>query len=159
MSIVYEVQVPGEVPESELYLLVDTIRRRLGESGQVGTLGRSVSWSSSNKDRRLQVTIVSRHGQTTIRVDERLGPLAGALFGGIMGGGGGGVGGMSFGIGMGIFHSAVLSLSIWGGFVGAAYMTARTIFKMQVRKRRDTLHSLVAELADQARGLMRILPR
>lgn len=159
MSIVYEAKLPGEVPESELYLLVDTIRRRMGESGQVGTLGRSVSWTSTTKERRLQISIVSRHGKTTIRGDERLGNLAGALFGGIMGGGGGGVGGVSFGIGMGVFHSAVISLGIWGSAVSAAYLLARTIFKAQVSKRRNTLRSLVDELADQSRDLMRVLPR
>jgi hypothetical protein len=159
MSIVYEAQIPGEVPESELYVLVDTIRRRMGESGQVGTLGRSVSWSTTQKDRRLQISIVSRHGKTTIRADERLGNLAGALYGGIMGGGGGGAGGMSFGILMGAFHSAAIALGVWGGFVGAAYVVARTVLKAQVNKRRNTLHSLVAELSDQARDLMRVLPR
>jgi hypothetical protein len=159
MSIVYEAQLTGEVPESELYLLVDTIRRRMGESGQVGTLGRSVSWSSTSKDRRLQISIVSRQGKTTIRADERLGNLAGALFGGIMGGGGGGGGGLSFGVGMGAFHSAAVSLGIWGGIIAAAYLTARTVFKSLVQKRRNTLHSLVGELADQARDLMRVLPR
>jgi serine/threonine-protein kinase len=159
MSIVYEAQLTGEVPESELYLLVDTIRRRMGESGQVGTLGRSVSWSSTSKDRRLQISIVSRQGKTTIRADERLGNLAGAIFGGIMGGGGGGGGGLSFGVGMGAFHSAAFSLGIWGGIIAAAYLTARTVFKSLVRKRRNTLHSLVGELAEQARDLMRVLPR
>ncbi|HEV8233803.1 MAG TPA: serine/threonine-protein kinase, partial [Gemmatimonadaceae bacterium] len=37
MSILYEVDVVGEVPESEMYILVDTIRRRIGEAGHAGT--------------------------------------------------------------------------------------------------------------------------
>ena len=159
MAITYEVTIPGEVPESELYVLVDTIRRRLGDFGHVGTLGKSVSWNATSKERRLQISVVARHGQTTIRADERLGPLAGGLFGGIVGGGGGGMGGMSFAIGMGAFHSAVIALGLWSGFVATAYVTARTIFKAQANKRRNTLRSLVLELADQARGLMRVLPR
>ena len=159
MSIMLELRVAGEVPESELYILVDTIRRRLGDPGHVGTIGRSVSWSSTNKNRRLQISIVPRHGATTIRIDERLGPLAGALFGGIMGGGGGGTTGVTVGIGMGVFHSAIIAAGLWGGAVVSAYALARTIFKAQVRSRRAALNALVLELAEQARETMRLLPR
>jgi eukaryotic-like serine/threonine-protein kinase len=158
LSILYEVQLTGEVPESELYVLVDTIRRRMGEPGHVGTIGKSVSWSSANKNRRLQISIVARHGKTSIRVDERLGQLAGGLYGGIVGGGGGGSGGIAFGIGMGAFHSAFMALGLWGGVIAGAALLARTIFKAQVRNRRETLRSLVMELADQARDLIRSLP-
>jgi hypothetical protein len=159
MSIVLELRVVGEVPESELDILVDTIRRRMGESGHVGSIGRSVSWSSSDKHRRLQISIVPRHGSTTIRIDERLGGLAGAIFGGIMGGGGGGTTGVTVGIGMGVFHSAFIAAGLWGGVVVGAYTLARTIFKAQVRKRRAALHALALELAEQARDTMRLLPR
>jgi serine/threonine-protein kinase len=159
MSIQYEVKIPGEVPESELYVLVDTIRRRMGEPGHLGTLGRSVSWSSSSKNRRLQVSIISRHGSTTIRGDERLGQLAGALFGGIVGGGGGGSTGISIGIGMSVFHSGLAAFGIWGLAATSSYALARTIFAAQARRRRDALRSLVLELADEARELMHVLPR
>jgi len=159
MSILYEVELPGEVPESELYLLIDTIRRRVGEPGQVGTLGKSVSWSSANRNRSMQVSIVSRHGKTTLRLDERLGQLAGGLYGGIVGGGGGGSGGLMFGIGMGAFHSLAASLGLWGAAIGGTFLLARTVFKAKVRSRRQALRSLMLELADQARDLMRALPR
>jgi len=159
MSIMLELRVVGEVPESELDILVDTIRRRMGESGHVGSIGRSVSWSSSDKHRRLQISIVPRHGSTTIRIDERLGGLAGAIFGGIMGGGGGGTTGVTVGIGMGVFHSAFIAAGLWGGVVVGAYTLARTIFKAQVRKRRAALRALALELAEQARETMHVLPR
>jgi eukaryotic-like serine/threonine-protein kinase len=159
MSILFEVQVTGEVPDSEMYVLVETIRRRMGDPGHVGALGRSVSWSSDNKSRRLQISIVARHGQTTIRIDERLGQLAGALYGGIVGGGGGGSGGVMFGIGMGTFHSLAASLGLWGGAIAAAALLARTIFRAQVGSRRETLRKLALELAEQARDTMRVLPR
>jgi serine/threonine protein kinase len=159
MSIVLELRVVGEVPESELYILVDTIRRRMGESGHVGSIGRSLSWSSSNKNRRLQISIVPRHGSTTIRIDERLGQLAGMLYGGIVGGGGGGSGGVTIGIGMGTFHSAAVAAGLWGGVLVGAVVLARTIFKAQVRSRRAALHALALELAEQARETMHLLPR
>jgi hypothetical protein len=159
MSLLYEIHVQGEVPESELYILVDTIRRRMGEPGHVGAIGRSVSWSSANKNRRLQISIVSRQGRTTIRVDERLGQLAAGLYGGIVGGGGGGSAGLTFGVGMAVFHSVAVCFGLWSGAIAGAYLLARTIFKAQVRSRREELRALAHELADQARDTMRVLPR
>jgi len=159
MSIVYEVEIPGEVPESELFILVNTIRRRVGEAGNAGTIGRSVSWSSTSKNRNVQITIVSRHGKTSIRVDERLPQLAGALFGGIMGGAGGGSGGIAFGIGMGTLHSLLLSFGIWGVAIAGSYVGARAVFSAQTRKRRKALRELAEELAMQARDAIKTLPR
>jgi serine/threonine-protein kinase len=159
MSIMLELRVVGEVPESELYILIDTIRRRIGDPGHVGSIGRSVSWSSADKHRRVQISIVPRHGFTTIRIDERLGGLAGALFGGIMGGGGGGTTGVTIGLGMGVFHSALIAAGLWGSAVVGTYTLARTIFKAQVKSRRAALHALALELAEQARETVRLLPR
>ena len=153
-----EVQVQGEVPETDLDLLVDIIRQRLGDAGHVGTLGRSVSWSATAKDRRLQISIVPRHGRTTIRIDERLAPLAGALFGGIVGGGGGGSAGIVMGIGMNVFHSLAISLGLWGVAVASAYGLARTIYRMKARGREETLRALAEELAAQVRASTRLLP-
>ena len=151
MAVMYEVEVPGEVPDSEMFILVDTIRRRLGEAGQFGSIGRSVSWSSNSKDRRLQISILSRHGKMTIRADERMPPLAGQIFGGIMGGVGGGSGGLAFALGMAVFHSVGASLGIWGAVIGGSYLFARYLYSAKVRKRGNELRELVEELAAQAR--------
>jgi hypothetical protein len=117
-----------------------------------------VSWSSAIKNRRVQISIVPRHGKTMIRIDERLGQLAGALFGGIIGGGGGGSGGIAMAIGTAVFHSLAVSLGIWGGTIGGAYLLARTIYGAQARGRRKELRALIEELAVQARAAMRALP-
>ena len=151
MAVMYEVEVAGEVPDSETFVLVDTIRRRIGEAGQFGSIGRSVSWSSNSKNRRLQISIFSRHGKTTIRADERMPPLAGAVFGGVMGGVGGGSGGLAFAIGMAGFHSVAASLGVWGAIIGGSYLLARTIYGAQVRRRGKELRDLVEELSAQAR--------
>jgi len=142
-----------------MYVLVDTIRRRVGEAGHAGAIGRSVSWSSASKNRNLQITIIARHGKTSIRVDERLAPLAGGLFGGIMGGVGGGSGGLSFALGAAVLHSLALSFGIWGVAITGSYVLARTIYGAQVRKRLESLGALTEELAQQARDAIRMLPR
>jgi hypothetical protein len=81
------------------------------------------------------------------------------LFGGIIGGGGGGSGGLWMGVGKGTFHSVAMALGLWAGAIGSAYFLARTIFKRQVRSRREALRALALELADQARDAVRVLPR
>src|SRR5437879_13318401 len=118
-----------------MYVLVDTIRRRVGEAGNAGMIGRSVSWSSASKNRNLQISILSRHGKTSIRLDERLGQLAGALVGGVMGGVGGGSGGLAFAIGLATFHSVGASLGVGGAAVGGAYLSAGTLSEAQDRQR------------------------
>jgi serine/threonine-protein kinase len=149
MSISYEVAVPGEVPESEYFMLVEIIRRRIGDPGHVNTLGRSLSWSISSKNRNLTISVIPRAGRTTIRVDERLGQLAGALFGGIVGGGGGGSVGFAIGIGTAVFHSLALAFGVWGAAIGGCYLLARSIFTSQVNKRARELRELLQDLSAQ----------
>jgi hypothetical protein len=158
LGIGYELQVVGEVPEADFLLLVEIVRQQLGDAGHVATIGRSVSWSSSNQKRRVQVSIIPRGGRTTIRVSERLGPLCGALFGGIIGGGGGGSSGIAFGVGMGVFHSALAACGVLGATLTGTYLLARTIYPAQTRSRREELRTLVERLAMQARDSSRVLP-
>ena len=84
-----EAEIDGEITAGEYELVVDTIRGVLGDEGSVTSLGRSLTWSSrivSRKGRNLSVSIVPRAGRTRIRIDEKLGQLAGGLYGGIVGG-------------------------------------------------------------------------
>jgi hypothetical protein len=118
-----------------------------------------VSWSSTGKNRNLQITIASRHGKTKIRIDERLSPLAGAAFGGLMGGVGGGSFGVAFAIGMAAMHSVAASFGIWGLTITGSYALARKIYQRQVGKRLKALRELAAELAQQARDAIKLLPR
>lgn len=81
--------IEGEIAAGDYELVVDTIRGVLGDEGSVSSLGRSLTWSSrmlSRKGRNVSVSIVPRGGRTRIRIDERLGQIAGGLYGGIVGG-------------------------------------------------------------------------
>ncbi|MDQ6885696.1 MAG: serine/threonine protein kinase [Gemmatimonadota bacterium] len=145
-SLSYDAVVAGEVPDSEFEMLVETIRRSMGNVGHVSTLGRSLAWTHDGQQRKMHVTIVPRAGRTTIRIDEKLGPLAGALFGGIMGGVGGGLGAPTIGIAMGAFHSGGVALACGGGIVAGAYLLARTIFSSSSRRRGREHQRLLGEL-------------
>lgn len=148
LNIVHEVDVPKEVRTEDFEVLALMIQRAIGDPGHVSALGKSLHWSAAQQQRRLQITIVPRNGRTIIRADERLQPLVGGLFGGIVGGVGGGVGG-GFGmpLGIGIWHSAVAGLGLFGATVVGAYLTARTLYRSIRGTRERELKDLVDELA------------
>lgn len=146
----YEVVVEGEMPTSDYDLLIDAIRRNVGESGALGAVGRSFAWQSAGR-RSVQVSVVPRNGKTTIRVSENLRNLAGGLFGGIMGGYGGGSTGIWLGIAMAMRHP-LLGAALWFGNIGLAYGVARGVFRSMSNRRGDALRVLAEELAVEARA-------
>ena len=75
--IVVEATIDGEMPERDYDLVLDIIRREIGEVGQIGSVGRTFSWSVSNQNRKLQISVMPRGGRTTVRVDEQLSNVAG----------------------------------------------------------------------------------
>ena len=150
-TLAFEAVVDGEMRERDFDLMIDVIRRALGDPGNVSAVGRSLSWTSTDKQRKVQVSVLVRDGRTAIYVGERLKDLAGGLFGGIMGGGGGGMIGPSIGMGVEGLGSGFAAVGIAFGFIGVAYTVARTIFTHIVRKRRETLQQLTEKLAEQAR--------
>jgi hypothetical protein len=131
-------------------LLLDVIRRHVGESGTLGSVGRSFNWQSMAR-RNVQVSVVPRGGKTTIRVSENLRTWVGGLFGGIMGGYGGGSTGVFVGIGVGM-HSPAIGVALWLGNVGLAYTVARGILRTVSNRRRDALRALTESLASEARA-------
>jgi len=145
----YEIVVDGEMPTSDYDLLLDVIRRDVGESGSLGTVGRSFSWQSAGR-RNIQVSVVPRNGKTTIRVSENLRNLAGGLFGGIMGGYGGGTTGMWVAVAVGT-HSVVVGIAAWLGNLALAYGVARGILRSAGNRRGDSLRNLAQALASEAR--------
>ena len=150
-AIAFEAVVDGEMPERDFDVLVDLIRRSLGDAGMVSAVGRSLTWSSADRQRKISISVLVRGGKTSIYVGERLRELAGGLFGGIMGGGGGGMLGPAFGIGLNYFHFAGAVAMIALGAIGTTYGIARTVFTRIARSRSEVLRKLTATLAEQAR--------
>jgi serine/threonine protein kinase len=147
-SIVVEVEVPKEVRAEDFEVLALTIQRALGDPGHISSLGRSLHWSAAQQQRRLQISVVPRHGRTIIRADERLGPLVGGIFGGIVGGAGGGFGGgMGMPLGIALTHSVAVAFGLFGVIAGSAYLFARRLFAWLRRKRERELSDLVDDLA------------
>src|SRR5262249_53001570 len=127
-ALEYEVRVDGEASERDLEIAVELIRRAMKQVGVVSRIGRSLSWSSVGDERKVDITIVARNGQTMIRANERLGQLAGGLFGGIIGGVGGGGGSAAMAIGASTLHSLPIAFAMWASVAGGAYALARGIY-------------------------------
>jgi serine/threonine-protein kinase len=150
-SIAYEAVVPGEMPERDFDVLIDLIRRTLNDAGNVSQVGRSLTWLSADKQRRVQATVLVRDGRTTIHVSERLRDLIGGLYGGIIGGGGGASLGPILGFGLDALNQPVLIIPMVAAAVGTAFGIARTIFSRIFRSRSEVLHSLTERMAQEAR--------
>jgi uncharacterized membrane protein len=148
-KILFERVVEGELPETEYSALVEEIRRVVGQVGMVSQLGRSFSWSTARglaSRRDLEVAVSVRGGRTRIAVQESLGQLAGAVFGGIGGGmGGGGMGPIMGGSVIGVI------VPLW---LGATFLTARTVYSRTSRKRERELELLADRLAATVREVV-----
>ena len=147
--IVVEVVVDAEMPERDYDLVLDLIRRDIGEVGQIGSVGRTFSWSVSNQSRKLQISVMPRGGKTTIRVDEQLSHLTGGIFGGMMGGIGGGVGGAVMGSVAGSEYGPLVGLAAWVGVLGSAYAGARFTFGRVVKSRQEKLNEVARLIGEQ----------
>jgi hypothetical protein len=154
--LVFERVIDGEIPVDDFEPIINEIRRTFGDNGVPSVLGRTLAWSSSyqggrrrNNGRMVSVSVVSRSGATTVRVEEEMRNVAGALFGGLVGGGGGGTTGISIGIGMGAFHSAPLAAAIWVTVASGFYTLARTIYGRLAQKREKELRELTGRLEEQ----------
>ena len=147
----YEVRINGEATERDLEIAIELIRRAMKQVGVVSRIGRSLSWSSVGDERKVDITIVARRGQTVIRANERLGHLAGGLFGGIVGGMGGGGGSAALAVGVGTLHSLALAFGMWISVVGGSYALARGIYTSVARDRQSQLRRLVTEIGEYIR--------
>jgi hypothetical protein len=148
--------IDGEVPADEYEPMVLEMQRLLGGTSTASTIGRTLQFSLTGRNhqhasgRDVQVTITPRNGRTTIRIEERLGPLAGGLFGGLLGGMGGGLTVPVTVIGAALTHSAILATGLGGVIISGSYLLARTIYGKIVRGRGEKLHELMSRLVEHA---------
>ena len=152
LRLAFERVVRGEVPDAEFPLLIEEVRSVIGGNGIVGTLGRSVSYTttrvgSSGMGRDIQVTIAVRAGATRITIREGLGQSAGAIFGGICGGVGGGGLGPLFGVFLGGLHAPAAALAAIPLWLTAVFATARSTYHYSARRKQKELEGLANRLA------------
>jgi serine/threonine-protein kinase len=150
-AIAYETTIHGEMPERDFDLLVEEIRRALNDNGVISVVGRSLNWTSADKSRKVQISVLVRDGRTNIYVGERLRDLIGAIYGGVIGGGGGGMTGPIIGLTMGAFQMPILIAPMIVATLGSAFGIARYSLQRVTKSRSKVLEELTQRLADRAR--------
>ena len=149
-----EADVEGEMSPEDYDIVVDIIRRTLGDDGNVGTFSKTLTWTSraqAKKGRNVFVTLVPRNGRTKIRVEERLGSLAGGLYGGIVGGTSS-LSVLAFVQVMSATHSLVASAAATAAVLLSTFSVARTILGSVKGSRAKQLANLRDELAAEVRA-------
>ncbi len=149
-----EADVEGEMSPDDYDIMVDIIRRTLGDDGNVGTFGKTLTWTSraqSKKGRNVFVTLLPRGARTKIRVEERLGALAGGLYGGIVGGTSS-LGVLAFVRVMSATHSVIASAAAAAGVLLSTFTLSRTILGSVKSGRAKQLTGLRDELAAEVRA-------
>ncbi|MGQ0649458.1 MAG: serine/threonine-protein kinase [Gemmatimonadaceae bacterium] len=158
----YEAIIDGELSEDEMEEVVDELRRSLGEFGSVSTVGRTITFTSQysapsgSYPRKLQVSVSSRSGRTTLRAYEDLRQLAHGVLWGVTGGAGGGLGGAAFGIIMGVTKGAAIAVAPFAflGVAAAAYGAARLILKAVVRNKEREISGSMERVATRIKELI-----
>jgi predicted Ser/Thr protein kinase len=157
--LLFERVVDGEIDEADYPVLVEEIRRVLGEVGQVSQLARSFTWTLNRGQSSIQVIeigVTVRNGKTRIMAQENLGQLIGAIFGGLGGGlGGGGLGPIMGSI---LGKSALLTpMAAWfivPAWLGLVYSMARAWYANAANRRAERLELVVDRLAFVCRELV-----
>ena len=157
LLLVREITIPGELRDDGFERIVEVIQRGTREHGQPSLLGRTLTWRAEtpNKTRTIQITVNSRDGQTSVRLEENLTQLVGAIFGGTIGGVGGGVGlGFGLGFGLNVLGSALFATLFPVGVVGLTYVAARAIYRAIVKRRRRAMGELFEQVLNEVKACL-----
>lgn len=148
LRIVLERTVPVEADEATFVDLISSFETAFGGPGQVGRMGRSMTWLSArpNSGRTQQVRISIGVGETQVRIEESFTGVVGGLFGGVLGGVGGGIG---IGVGgaiAGALGSVALAFAFPAAIIGSTYYALRRGYSSFVRNRQQILERLMGDV-------------
>jgi serine/threonine protein kinase len=150
--------VNGEVSRDKYVDLVDEMRSALGTTGQISTLGRSLTWSaapSGGLGRNVSVSIRPSEGRTRIHIEENLAMVGPDMFAPILGASGGAAVGLVFTATIGFLSAPVilLPLGLLGGFMGFN-LTSYAIYRSATKKRFPQLSTLANRLAEKVEEIV-----
>jgi hypothetical protein len=157
LLLVREVTIEGELRDDAFERIVEVIQRGTSEHGQPSLLGRTLTWRAEtpNKSRTIQITVSSRDGQTTLRLEENLTQFAVGLFAGTTAGVGGGVGvGFGVGFGLNVLGSALFATLFPVGVVGLSYIGSRAIYRAIVKRRRSAMGGLFEQVFNEVKACL-----
>jgi hypothetical protein len=149
VRVILERTLPFEADGDTLAGLTGALHDAADAPGHASLVGRTLTWHAGRTGgaRTLDVRVSVQDGLTVVRIEERYAGLAGALFGGLLGG----VGGAGIGVGGtlgGVLGSVPLAIAAPFAIFGAAYATARMLYRRVVRRRHAVLASLMETVVD-----------
>lgn len=157
LLLVREITIPGELRDDGFERIVEVIQRGTREHGQPSLLGRTMTWRAEtpSKSRTIQITVSSRDGQTTLRLEENLTQFAVGLFAGNTAGVGGGVG-IGFGVsfGLNVLGSALFATLFPLGVVALSFIGSRAIYSAIVKKRRRAMGELFEQVFNEVKACL-----
>jgi hypothetical protein len=150
LRLKHETVIPGELDDDGPQALLDAIQHQLGLPGALSQAGSSFVWSTTSSPqggRAVTVHVSSKNGETTIRVEERLGNLAGGIWGGVMGGAGATIASFA-GVGGGIALGPIAAVLGIGGGLLLSYGGTRAIYEKAYNSRAEQLQALFGAVTD-----------
>ncbi|HEY2744126.1 MAG TPA: hypothetical protein VGL86_05875 [Polyangia bacterium] len=148
--LVFTETIDGAIGDEVYSKMLEHLRREFGRA-QASSFKDTVTFSTlSHRGKDVSIDVTSTGGRTTIRAEERLGPIAGGIFGGFGGAvGGGGMAGVV--AATAAVAPALIPVAIVG-WVGGLFVVSRFSYRAVARRRARRLQRLVAELAAIARA-------
>jgi hypothetical protein len=165
--------VEGEVPPDQLDALIEEARATFHLVGHASRTDRTLIWTGRRPKKPFNpldvkdmlesgvggdapdvlVRVTARGGQTRIRLEHRLGELAGGIFGGIMGGLGAGGVAVTLALGIPVLGLPLAALVAGSAaFAGGSWALSRAIYRAVVASKQTMLDRLADQLAEYSEG-------
>jgi len=141
-----EREVSGRISERQVTLMFESMRAKLGATGQVTSQGDTLTWTSGAPGvpgRNVSVMLTPSDDRTHITVEEFVGQVPGRIAAGIAGWCGGGVFGIAFGALVGVPELFGIGFAVSG-----AYFISRSVYMNTVIQRERQLEELANTLVE-----------
>ena len=148
-----EVQAAGRVAsEQDLEKIFAMMNSLGGGQGGGSVMGNALFWATSEETLArtgfsMDISVVSSESGSIVRVQNRLGQMAGGIFGGVVGGIGLGAGlGVGLGVGIGAMGSALFAVLFPIGVLAGTYLLARGTYRVIVRNQRRRIREIAGRI-------------
>jgi hypothetical protein len=154
-----EVQAAGRVAtERELEKIFAMMNSLAGGRGSGSVVGNALFWATSEETIArtgfgMDISVVSSETGSIVRIQDRLGQMAGGIYGGLVGGIGLGAGlGIGLGVGIGAMGSVLFSVLFPLGVVAGSYLLARGIYRQIIRSRSRRIRGIAERITQLIDG-------
>jgi len=159
-DLLFEQSIDGAVDDATLTLMLEVLRRSLGDPGTLKMEGSVRIWSTDQSSRRVNLSVVDHGETTTLRLEERMPVDSRTTVG--FGTGAGSIAGFMTVIPLKVLLVKSMMLLAWGPFiaVGATlgWLGGRALWKRRSAGREQQLRRAFAEILALADAGPKALP-